>query len=212
MWSESEPMRDKLLIIGASGHGKVIADIAVRMGKYEKIVFLDDNDQLSECMGFPVLGSTKEIANYVSDYEIIVAIGNAKIRRRIMDEIDRLNGIHATLLHPLAVVSSYAQIGVGTVIMPGAVVNAGAVIGRGCIINTGATVDHDCTLGDYVHISVGAHIAGTVTVDDNTWIGIGAVVSNNLHVCRDCMIGAGAVVVSDIAEPGTYVGMPARQM
>lgn len=132
MCLENKLMCEKLLIIGASGHGKVIADIAVCMGKYKEIVFLDDNDQLSRCMGFPVLGSTKEIATYVSEYEIVVAIGNAKIRRRIMDEIDRLQGMHATLQHPQAVVSCYAQIGVGSVIMPGAVVNAGAVIGRGC--------------------------------------------------------------------------------
>lgn len=201
---------DKLMIIGASGHGKVIADIASCAESYSEIVFLDDDDRLSECMGYPVIGNTQNIEQYVAQYDMIVAIGNAQIRRRMMDAIEHIGGHIATLIHPRATISAYAQIGEGTVVMPGAVVNAGTVVGRGCIINTGATVDHDCIVGDYVHIAVGAHLAGTVTIGDNTWIGIGAVVSNNLHVCGNCMVGAGAVVVRDLVTPGAYVGVPAR--
>ena len=212
MGSEREVIHDKLMIIGASGHGKVIADIAICMGKYDEIAFLDDDEQISDCMGFPVLGRTKEVIQYADDYDMIVAIGNARIRQRMMNVIDDVNGDLATLIHPHAVISAYARIGRGTVVMPGAVVNAGAVIGKGCIINTGATVDHDCILGDYVHVAVGAHLAGTVTIEVGTWIGIGAAVSNNLHICQNCMIGAGAVVVQDLMESGTYVGVPARLM
>ena len=200
----------KLLIIGASGHGKVIADIALSMGKYREIAFLDDDQSIKECMGFPVLGCTQELDSFVVAYEMIVAIGNAQIRQRIMNQIDAVNGTMATLIHPQAVISKFAKIGEGTVVMPGAVINADAVVGRGCIINTAATVDHECRISDYVHISVGAHLAGSVVIGERTWIGIGAVVSNNLAICADCMIGAGAVVVDGISVPGTYMGIPAR--
>lgn len=200
---------DKLLIIGASGHGKVIADIALATKRYREIAFLDDDESISECMGFPVVGKTCDLKRWVSDYEMIVAIGNAQTRRRIMERIAADNGTVATLIHPQAVVSDFASIDAGTVVMPGTVIHAGTTIGKGCIVNTGASVDHDCEIGDYVHVAVGAHLAGTVSVGEHTWVGIGAVVSNNLSICGDCMIGAGAVVVKDIAEPGTYVGVPA---
>lgn len=203
---------EKLLIVGASGHGKVIADIALATERYKEIVFLDDDETISECMGFAVVGRVCDLEQFVPEYEIIVAIGNAQTRRRIMELIVSVRGTLATLISPQAVISAYAKVGEGTVVMPGAVINADAIVGRGCIVNTSASIDHDCRIGDYVHVAVGAHLAGTVTVGAGTWIGIGAVVSNNVHVCENCMIGAGAVVVSDIEEHGTYVGVPVRKI
>lgn len=194
----------KLVIIGASGHGKVIADIAVRNG-YEEIVFLDDNDQRKECAGFPIVGKSSDANNIPGDK--IVAIGNAIIRERIQKGLNDV----ATLIHPSAVISRRTEIGEGTVIMAGAVVNSDTVIGKGCIINTGATVDHDCRTDDYVHVSVGAHVAGTCEIGIRTWIGAGATISNNINICGDCMIGAGAVVIKDIKIPGTYIGVPAKE-
>lgn len=191
----------KLVIIGASGHGKVIADIAVR-NEYEEIVFLDDDESIKECAGFPVVGKTSEANNIKGDK--IVAIGNAKIRERIQGELNNV----VILIHPTAVISRRVEIGEGTVVMAGAVINSDAIIGNGCIINTGASVDHDCKIADYVHISVGAHVAGTCVIGKRTWIGAGATVSNNINICGDCMIGAGAVVVKDIDVGGTYVGVP----
>ena len=193
----------KLVIIGASGHGKVIADIAVKNG-YKEIVFVDDNENLEQCSGFPVVGRTSEARNI--DGDKIVAIGNAKIRERIQSEL----GIPVTLIHPNAIVGRNVQIGPGTVVMAGAVINSDTVIGNGCIINTGASVDHDCRVEAFVHVSVGAHLAGTVQVGARTWIGAGVTVSNNVSICADCMIGAGAVVIKDIHEAGTYVGVPAH--
>ena len=195
----------KLIIIGASGHGKVIADIAVRNG-YEDIVFLDDDENVKECAGFPVIGKTVEAKEM--DGDKIVAIGNPKIRERIQKDI---SGV-ITLIHPDAVISRRVEIGEGSVIMAGVVINTDVVIGKSCIINTGASVDHDCRVGDCVHVSVGAHLSGTVNVGIRTWIGAGATVSNNVNICGDCMIGAGAVVIKDIEKPGTYVGVPAREI
>ena len=195
----------RLVIIGASGHGKVVADIAVRNG-YEEIVFLDDEEDVRECAGFLVIGKTCEARNI--DGDKIVAIGNAKIRERIQE---RMNDV-VTLIHPDAAISRRVTIGTGSVVMAGAVVNSDTVIGKGCIINTGASVDHDCKIEDFAHISVGAHVAGTCEIGKKTWIGAGATVSNNVNICGDCMIGAGAVVIKDIDKPGTYVGIPARKI
>lgn len=194
----------KIVIIGASGHGRVVADIA-RLNGYDRIAFLDDDETLVSCGEYPVLGRTdSEI-----DADVIVAIGNAQLRKKFCEQQkDRL----VTLIHPAAVVASDVQLGAGTVVMAGAVINPGTQTGRGCIINTSSSVDHDNRIGDYVHVSVGAHLAGTVHVGAMTWIGAGAVVSNNLTICESCTIGAGAVVVKDISEEGVYVGIPARLM
>ena len=197
-------MNKQLVIIGASGHGKVIADIAVKNG-YEEIVFLDDNECLEECAGFPVVGRVKDANRFLGDK--IVAIGNAEIREEIQSKLNNV----ITLIHPSATISRRVKIGKGSVVMAGAVINSDVIIGEGCIINTCSSVDHDCIIKDYVHISVGAHVAGTVTVRKGTWIGAGATISNNISVCSNCIIGAGAVIINDIQESGIYIGVPAKK-
>lgn len=199
----------KLIIIGASGHGRVIADIAKTMG-YTDIGFLDDNPSIKGCGGYPVYGTTVDIGIFDSDY--VIGIGNPKIRRIMHHRILATGKKPVSLIHNNAVIGEDVTIGAGSVIMAGAVLNPGTRIGDECIINTCASVDHDCILEDYVHISVGAHLAGTVVIGEATWIGIGAVVSNNLFICGDCMIGAGAVVVNNIDDSGTYVGVPAKRI
>ncbi len=198
----------KLLIIGASGHGKVVADIAKKNG-YNEIAFLDDNDMVKECDGYQVVGKTKDFIHYDSD--MFVAIGNSQIRERIMDSLKAEDKSIPTLIHPSAVIAEIIEIGEGTVVGAGAVINPGAKIGRGCIINTSSSVDHDCVVSDFAHVSVGAHVAGTVSIGKHTWIGAGATVSNNVNICDNCMIGAGAVVVKNIDKSGTYIGVPAMK-
>lgn len=207
-----------LVIVGASGHGKVIADIA-RLNGYEEIVFLDDDTSIHTCAGYPVIGKTDDYGKVKSDNfrnakaaDVVIAIGNCTIRETIQQRFEQHGFPIATLVHPQAVVAESAELGDGTVIMAGAVVNPFARLGKGCIVNTCASVDHDCVVADYVHVAVGAHLCGTVSVGAHTWIGAGAVVSNNVSVCADCMIGAGAVVVKDVEEAGTYVGMPAGKI
>lgn len=198
-----------LVIIGASGHGKVVGDIAVRNG-YEEIVFLDDNESLSECAGFLVAGRGDDFIRY-PDRDFVVAIGNASVRQFYQEKLEAQNYRVVTLIHPQAVIGRRVEISPGTVVMAGAVINSDARIGKGCIVNTCSSIDHDCLIGDYVHVSVGAHVAGGVSIKDRTWIGAGAVVSNGVAICDDCMIGAGAVVVRDISVQGTYVGVPAKR-
>lgn len=203
---EREKMK-KLTIIGASGHGKVVADIAVLCG-YESIEFLDDGCMSDICLDYPVVGKT-ELISFINN-DVFVAIGNPVIRKKIMEEHTEKN--FPILIHPNATVSNHVKLGDGTVIMAGAVVNPGTVIGKGVIINTGSSVDHDCNIENYVHIAVGSHVCGNVFIGESTWIGAGGIVKNNLSICSHCMIGAGAVVVSNIGKQGTYVGVPAKEI
>ena len=198
-------MKNKLTIIGASGHGKVVADIA-RLNGYESVVFLDDNKDGSECAGYPVIGDTT--TEPVGD--VFVAIGNADIRRKVMERFSE--HYQPVLIHPNAVVAKGVEIGAGSVVMAGAVINPEARLGRGCIVNTASSIDHDCVLGDFVHVAVGAHVCGTVTVGDSVWIGAGATVINNVSICSNCMIGTGSVVIKDVSLSGTYVGCPAQKI
>ena len=195
----------RLTIIGASGHGKVVADIA-RLNGYDDIRFLDDNPSVTSCGVYPVVGTTADAA--AVDGDLFIAVGKATVREKLMDQF--ADKSFATLIHPNSVIADTASIGVGSVVMAGAVVNPYAMLGLGCIVNTCASVDHDCMVGDYVHVAVGAHICGTVTVGDGVWIGAGATVINNVSICSDTTVGAGAVVVRDIALTGTYVGVPAE--
>ncbi len=194
---------NRLIIIGASGHGRVVADVA-RLEGYTDIVFLDDDESVKECAGWPVIGKSTE----APDGEIFVAVGNSEIRKRLMERYE--NRIQPILKHPAAVIARDTEIGIGTVIMAGAVINSGTRIGKGCIVNTACSIDHDCSVGDFSHVSVGSHLCGTVKIGDNVWIGAGVTVSNNINICAGCMIGAGAVVIKSIEGPGTYVGVPAK--
>lgn len=197
----------RLIIIGASGHGRVVANVAKMCG-YEDIAFLDGNLSITTCAGYPVLGPETLTDELTGD--IFVAVGDSDARRKLTEK----NSMHVfpVLIHPSAVVAEDVEIGSGTVVMAGAVINPGARIGKGCIINTSSSIDHDCYVGDFVHIAVGAHLAGTVDVGTCTWIGAGATVINNVSICPHVMIGAGAVVVKSIAEEGTYIGVPAKIM
>ncbi|MGI5874416.1 MAG: acetyltransferase [Bacillota bacterium] len=194
----------KLTIIGASGHGKVVASIAKLCG-YDEIEFLDDNPAVTSCAGYPVVGTSTLCAGIEND--IFVGIGNAKIRQKLMEQYSEKR--IPCLVHPDAVIAEGVVLGRGTVVMAGTVVNSETVIGSGVIINTCSSVGHDCIVHDYVHVAAGAHVCGTVEVGERTWVGAGSTVSNNINICEDCLIGAGAVVIKNIQEPGTYVGVPA---
>lgn len=202
-------MKNRLVIIGAGGHGKVVADAAMKMEKYSEIVFLDDKKELKECNGFPIIGKCSEVDHYIEDSDVFVAVGDAIARQKIQKWMHEIKASLSIVVHPESVIGKNVTIGCGTVVMAGAVINSGSIIGEGCIINTSSSVDHDCRVADYVHIAVGAHLAGNVGIGARTWIGAGAIVSNNVNICQDCMVGAGAVVIRDIEEAGTYFGVPA---
>lgn len=200
---------ENVIIIGAGGHARVVADIVTSRGD-RVLGFLDDDPGVRGSYHLPVLGKIADCRKW-PEASFILGIGSAAVRKKLEKLLVNIRWY--TAIHPSAVISRLGtSIGEGTVVMANAVVNPGATVGKHCIVNTGAIVEHDNVIGDYAHISVGAKLAGAVTVGESTWVGIGAVISNGLTVCADCMIGAGAVVVRDIEVPGTYVGVPARRL
>lgn len=201
-------MSDSIILIGGSGHARVIMDSIVACGGTVAGILDDAMAAGTLVHGVPVLGKTADCARF-AEHAFVIAIGNNAVRQRIAEAYDLT---WTTVIHPSAVVSPSAQIGAGTVVMPGAVINADAKVGEHCIINSGAIVEHDNILGNYVHISPNAALGGTVSVGEGTHIGIGACVRNNIHICGNCTIGAGAAVVKDIIQPGTYAGVPARSL
>ncbi|WP_260284809.1 acetyltransferase [Peribacillus aracenensis] len=205
-------MKNKLLIIGASGHGKVVADIALKMNKWSNIAFLDDNENIKSSMGIKVIGKSTDVFKHIQDYDIFVGIGNNSTREKVYGKLEAKRVNIPTLIHPTAVIGEKVELAPGTVVMAGVVVNCCTRIGKGCIINTGASIDHDNIIEDFVHISPGSHLAGTVKVEHGSWLGIGSIVSNNVNITSGCEFGAGAVVINDITEPGTYVGVPVRRV
>ena len=201
----------RLVILGMSGHGKVVIEVARAMGCYTQMLCLDDNPSADTILTVPVVGKIASFVQYVGPHtEFIVAIGNNEIREKFTIDIENAGGTLATLIDPNAVVSSTSSVGAGSLIMPGSIVNACAQIGRSCIINTGATVDHDCHVEDFVHIAPGTNLAGQVSVGRCTMIGIGSCVIQCCEIGSHTMIGAGATVVNPIPSYVTAVGSPAK--
>lgn len=208
-------MKEKLLIVGIGGHGKVVSDIAIKMNKWNRMACLDNlyhENKVDAPFGLEVLGKSEDVFSYVEDWDVFVAYGDNSRRESLQQELLALGASIPTLIHPDSIVGRNVEIGVGTVVMGGVVINCYTDIGRGCIINTGATVDHDSVIEDYSHISPGANMGGNVKIGKSTWVGIGSTVIHGVSVTANCMIGAGGVVVKDICEAGTYVGVPVRKL
>jgi sugar O-acyltransferase (sialic acid O-acetyltransferase NeuD family) len=200
-----------LAILGASGHGKVIADIAELNG-YKKISFFDDAwPEKSQLDSWPISGCSNHLIERLAEFSAcIVAIGNNVIRIQKQDELHEHNATIISLIHPRAVVSKYADICFGTVIMANAVINPAVKIGQGCIINTAATIDHDCIIADGVHISPGVHLAGNIMIGKYSWLGIGCNVKQGLTIGCNVVVGVGAAVITNIDDNCVAVGVPAK--
>jgi len=206
-------MKDKVLIYGASGHGRVIIDIVERERRSRIVGLLDDDLAIQgrNFCGYPVLGGFELLdGETYHDCKLILAIGDNRARRRLWEKLRELRYKLACAIHPSAQIGKDVSIGPGTVIMANTAVNSGTQIGENVIINTGATIDHDCVIEGYVHISPGAHLAGNVSVGEFSWIGIGASIVQGVKIGEDVIIGAGAAVIDDIPDNVTAVGVPAR--
>ncbi len=202
---EGSKKRVVLFIYGASGHGKVVYDVAKRMGLTIG-GFIDDDKKKSKLLGLPVK-RFNEIENHCV---IALGIGNNKTRKEIYDKVKARGMEVATITDPNAVLSDFVDTGEGTVIFPNCVINNSAKVGIGCIINTSAVIEHDCLIGDFSHISPNAALAGGVKVGHYTQIGIGASVREGISIGNNVIVGAGAVVVKDIPDNVVVVGNPAK--
>jgi len=208
-------MKPKLVIWGASGHARVVADIIRMEQSYEIVGFLDDlspERARTEFCGALVLGGREQL-DVLPKQEVnhlIVGVGNCQARLRLAS-LARASGFQlATCIHPRATIAADVQIGEGTVIMAGAVVNPNARVGENVIINTCASVDHDCVVADGVHISPGGRLAGNVVVGHAAWIGIGAMIIGSVRIGTGAVIGAGSVVLHDIPDRVLAYGVPAK--
>lgn len=191
-----------MFIIGASGHGKVIAEIAEENNIVIK-AFVDSDQCKDKLLGYEVIHE-----HPMKPVTVVVAIGNNNVRKRIVMENPHYSYI--ALKHPRATFSKRSRIGNGSVMMAGATVNVNVEIGEHCIINTNASVDHDCIIANFVHLSPNVALAGNVTVGEGTHIGIGASVIQGITIGANCMIGAGTVVIRDVPDGVTMIGNPGR--
>ena len=209
-------MNKNVIIMGAGGHSKVIADIIVK-SQDNVLGFLDDNIPINTVIikekKLKVLGKIEDsikIKEQNNDIEFVIGIGNNKTRKDIAENYPDLN--YYTAIHPSSQIALDVKIEDGTVIMANACINTSTTIGKHCIINTGAIIEHDNIIEDYVHISPNATLCGTVKIGELTHIGAGSTIKNNTKICSNCIIGAGAVVVKNIEEEGTYVGVPVKKI
>ncbi|MGH7127685.1 MAG: acetyltransferase, partial [Planctomycetaceae bacterium] len=209
-------MAEPLVIWGASGHAKVVAEI-VRLDPqgFQIIGFLDDLHPSRHGMKFcgaAVLGGREQLPVLTRQgvRRAIVAVGECAARARLANVLTDGGFELVTVVHPRAVIAESVEIGAGSVVMAGAVVNPDVRIGSNVVVNTSASIDHDCAIGDGVTISPGATLGGNVTVGPETWIGIGAAVRELVRIGRRSIIGAGAVVLTDIGEEVVAYGVPAR--
>lgn len=191
-----------IAIYGASGHGKVVADVARAQG-YETIIWIDDNATLPHAMSFAAF------YHEMSGVPVALGIGVNPVREQIAQRLKEYKLQIATLIHPSAVVSPSATIEEGAVVMPGAIINADTVIGEGSIVNSGAVIEHDCSIGEFCHISPNASLAGKIQVGMMTHIGIGASVIQQRSIGAWSIIGAGSVVILDIPSYVMAAGVPA---
>jgi len=199
-----------LILYGAGGHGKVLADALWGNGAFRILGFIDDA-RTGEHAGYPILGGRSSLEQYRGqDVQCIVSIGDCAVRAGVQEALEH-NGFRiASVFHPSATVARSARIGPGSVVLAHAVIGPDVVLGKGCIVNTGASVDHDCSVGSYVHIAPGVHIAGGVRIGEQTLIGIGSCVRELCCIGSHVTIGAGAAVVTDVGDHAVALGVPAK--
>ncbi|PSV22651.1 acetyltransferase [Photobacterium leiognathi subsp. mandapamensis] len=201
----------RLAILGASGHGKVLADIA-SITNWDIVDFFDDRwPQLTKIEHWSVVGNTETLFECLDSYDgVIVGIGNNNIRLQKQQQLEQRNAKLVSLIHPSAVISNSATLELGSVVMANAVINPFCKIGKACIINTASTVDHDCYLADGVHISPGANLAGGIKIGSRSWVGIGANIIQLIEIGDDVIVGAGSTVIHSISSFQKVVGSPAK--
>ncbi len=202
-----------LALVGASGHGKVIADIALATG-WDKVIFFDDRwPDIKNNEVWEVAGTTQDLLSAPNEFQgALVSIGNCNIRWNIHKQLEEKGHNLATIIHPSAIISPYSKVGKGTIIMPAAILNAYATVGDSCIINTGAIVEHDCKIDNAVHIAPSVTLSGNVTIGPNSWFGVGATARQGATIGSNVTVGAGAVVIKDIEDNLIVTGCPAAPL
>ena len=208
-------MKNKLLILGSGGHGRVIADIAERTKLFQRISFLDDsflNSNSSKLLNSKrVIGeiSKRSIQKYSSEFtHAFVGIGDNKIRINWLKILETMNIEIATIIDPSAEISKYAVLEKGSFINTNVVIQCNAKIQFGSILNTSCTIDHDSIIGEGTHISPGVNVAGNVNIGKFCWIGIGSKIIQNVQIGDNVTVGGGSLVLKDIPRNLKVYGSP----
>ena len=190
-------------IYGASGHGKVVLDIAKSINLAVSGVY-DDNDALQRVAGVRIQQPQKGVK--ISN--VIIAIGDNAVRKTIAQGKDLT--LAACLVHSSAIFGGAVFLGEGTVVMANVVIKNSTKIGKNCILNTSSVIGHDCELGDFVHLSPNATLTGYVSVGEGSHIGASAVVIPGVKIGKWVVVGAGAVILKDIPDYAVVVGNPGK--
>jgi sugar O-acyltransferase (sialic acid O-acetyltransferase NeuD family) len=208
------------LIFGASGHAKeiewLIQDCFAAGGDDFRVDYfiVEGQSKITEHVGVPVLTEC-EVAQLSSPFSAFIAIGLPVVREKVYQKFSKPTVSWPSLVHPSVVYDvrdDRVRLGEGTIIFPRSTLTTNIRIGKHVHVNVGCSISHDALIGNFCTISPGVHLAGNVRLAERVFIGIGAVLLENVNVCADVIIGAGAVVLGDIVEPGTYVGIPAKQI
>ena len=200
-----------LAILGASGHGKVVAEAAEMSGWIVECFFDDAYPEKQRNSNWSVVGNMSDLLNRLDEFDAIhVAIGDNQTRLSKIRTLLKVGANLATIIHPSASISKSASLKDGVAVFANSSVNAETTVGIGSILNTNSSVDHDCNLGEGVHISPGVNLGGHVKVGDRSWVGIGSVVIQCSEIGKDVIIGAGSAVVSNIPDSCVAVGVPCK--
>ncbi|WP_205509173.1 acetyltransferase [Longitalea arenae] len=198
---------NRIILFGASGHGKVICEILEAQGRIP-YGLIDDNPLVTSLLEYPVYNTLQQAGVRAGD-QFIISIGKNSIRKTVA--ATKLQAMSfASAIHPAAVISPRSSLGAGSVVMANVTVNSDSHIGKHVILNTNCSIDHDCIIEDLVHVSPNAALAGNVRVGEGTHIGIGAAVIPGVRIGRWVTIGAGAVIIRDIPDHAVVVGNPGR--
>ena len=203
--------KKQIILLGCSGHALVVSDC---IPESHKIVgYLAPEVAKPDFLQVPYLGSENTIDLLALSLEnaFFPAIGNNKIRKKVLIRLQELKLETLILKHSSAVISPSSVIGGATLIAPGCIINAKVNIGRGVIVNSGAIIEHECTSGEFVHIAPGSTLAGDVHIGEGSFIGAGAVVREGIKIGKNCIVGAGSVVLTDIPDNELWVGVPAKR-
>jgi sugar O-acyltransferase (sialic acid O-acetyltransferase NeuD family) len=203
----------RLLILGAGGHGRAVADLARACGF--TVAGFTDRSSSAGGPGSPVLGTDAELTALIRAQQIdggVVGVGNTALLRRaqLYDILAAAGMAQPALVHPRAVASPSAEVGPGSVVFAGSVLGSGARLGANAVLYSGVVVEHECLIGDHAYLSPGVILSGQVTVEAGAFVGAGAVVLPGLRVGQGAVVAAGAVVTADVPAGQTVMGVPAR--
>jgi sugar O-acyltransferase (sialic acid O-acetyltransferase NeuD family) len=208
-------MSVRLLIVGAGGHARVVARLAILTG-WEIAAILDRRPpaEVETIEGVSVSGPFAAAAQrYAAGVRhAVLAVGDNDERAQLSREFAAQGFAFPVLRHPSAIVEGNAAIGPGTIICAGAIVGTLVQIGAHAIINTGAIADHECVIADHAHLAPGTRLAGRVHIGERAMIGIGTCVREKQRIGVGTIIGAGSIVVDDIPDNVVAFGQPARVM